>query len=89
VIEAFLAIGFGIAVGSIALVGFGFDSVIEVFAASVVIWELRGIGGQGRERVALGLIAVSFVVMKEKGLVDALTTDHNSEQAGFVRLLAQ
>ena len=29
--------------------------------------------------------AVSFVVMKEKGLLDALTTDHNFEQAGFVR----
>ena len=33
--------------------------------------------------------AVSFVLMKDKGLLDALTTDHNFEQAGFVRLLAQ
>jgi len=33
--------------------------------------------------------AVSFVVMNEKGLSDSLTTDHNFEQAGFVRLLAQ
>ncbi len=31
----------GIAAASIALVGFGFDSLIEVFAASVVIWELK------------------------------------------------
>jgi predicted nucleic acid-binding protein len=31
--------------------------------------------------------AVSFVVMKERGIVAALTTDHNFEQAGFIRLL--
>jgi divalent metal cation (Fe/Co/Zn/Cd) transporter len=62
VIEAVVAVGFGIAAGSIALVGFGFDSVIEVVAASVVIWELRGIG-EGRERFALRLIAVSFFVL--------------------------
>ena len=29
----------------------------------------------------------SFVLMKELGITDALTTDHNFEQAGFVRLL--
>jgi len=31
--------------------------------------------------------AASFVVMQERGLVEALTTDHHFEQAGFVRLL--
>ena len=29
----------------------------------------------------------SFVVMEQRGLTDALTTDHHFEQAGFVRLL--
>jgi len=32
--------------------------------------------------------AASFVVMQERGLVEALTTDHNFEQAKFNRLLA-
>lgn len=32
--------------------------------------------------------AVSFVLMQERGLAHALTTDHHFEQAGFVRLLA-
>ena len=41
VIEACVAIGAGLVAGSIALVGFGFDSVIEVIAASVLIWRLR------------------------------------------------
>ena len=29
----------------------------------------------------------SFVVMQQRGLTDALTTDHHFEQAGFIRLL--
>lgn len=41
VVEAFVAIGAGWLAGSIALVGFGLDSVIEVTAASVLIWRLR------------------------------------------------
>jgi predicted nucleic acid-binding protein len=32
--------------------------------------------------------AVSFLVMREKGLTDALTTDRHFEQAGFRRLLS-
>jgi divalent metal cation (Fe/Co/Zn/Cd) transporter len=61
-VETFVAVGFGLAAGSIALVGFGFDSLVEVFAASVVMWELRGVG-KDRERLALRLIAVSFFAL--------------------------
>jgi predicted nucleic acid-binding protein len=31
--------------------------------------------------------AVSFVVMQQRDITEALTTDHRFEQAGFVRLL--
>jgi len=31
--------------------------------------------------------AASFIVMQEHGMIEALTTDHHFEQAGFVRLL--
>lgn len=62
-IEAVVAIGAGIAASSIALVGFGFDSSIEGFAASVVIWQLRGAHDEERERRALRLIAITFFVL--------------------------
>lgn len=62
VIEGAVAVTAGLAAGSIALVGFGIDSTIEVFAASVVIWQLRG-GAHARTRTALRLIAISFFVL--------------------------
>jgi len=62
VVEALAGIGSGIAAGSAALVGFGLDSVVEVFAAVVVVWQLRGMGEE-RERSALRLIAVSFFLL--------------------------
>lgn len=49
-----------VASGSIALAGFGVDSLIEIVASSVVVWELRGEQGSRRERLALKIIAVAF-----------------------------
>jgi len=40
VIEAVVAIGGGVLAGSIALVGFGLDSVVEVSSALVIVWRL-------------------------------------------------
>lgn len=62
VIEGAVAVTAGLAAGSIALVGFGIDSTIEVFAASVVIWQLRG-GAHARMHTALRLIAITFFVL--------------------------
>jgi divalent metal cation (Fe/Co/Zn/Cd) transporter len=44
---------------SVALAGFGLDSLIEVGASAVVLWELTGIGLH-RQRRALRLIGVAF-----------------------------
>jgi divalent metal cation (Fe/Co/Zn/Cd) transporter len=41
VIEAIVSIGAGVAAGSIALVAFGVDSVIELISAGVLLWRLR------------------------------------------------
>jgi divalent metal cation (Fe/Co/Zn/Cd) transporter len=44
---------------SAALIGFGIDSAIEIFASLVVVWELTGVPKE-RERRALGLISAAF-----------------------------
>lgn len=58
--EAAVAITAGVAAGSIALVGFGLDSVIEFAAAGIVVWQLRG---EGRETRAVRLIGVTFFAL--------------------------
>ncbi|TFV79357.1 cation transporter [Blastococcus sp. CT_GayMR19] len=62
VVEGTVAVTAGLLAGSIALVGFGIDSAIEVFAALVVIWQLRKDGKQ-RYTLALRLIALSFFLL--------------------------
>ena len=51
-----------IAARSVALAGFGLDSLIEIGASTVVIWELSGTG-QARQRRALRLIGYAFAVL--------------------------
>jgi divalent metal cation (Fe/Co/Zn/Cd) transporter len=64
VAEAAIAITAGLAAASIALIGFGLDSVIELFSATIVIWQLRGeITGQDRETRAVRLIGVTFFAL--------------------------
>ncbi len=45
---------------SVALAGFGLDSVIEIFASVVVVWQLNGTATPARERQALRLIGAAF-----------------------------
>jgi len=51
-----------LAARSIALAGFGLDSLIEIFASIVVVWQLPG-ATAGRERKALRLIGVAFALL--------------------------
>jgi divalent metal cation (Fe/Co/Zn/Cd) transporter len=64
-IEFAIAIGAGIAAGSIALIGFGADSLVEALAGSVIVWLFTGGRGSSHaaERRAQQLIAVSFFVL--------------------------
>jgi divalent metal cation (Fe/Co/Zn/Cd) transporter len=47
---------------SVALAGFGLDSLIEIGASTVVIWELSGIGAE-RQRRGLRLIGYAFAAL--------------------------
>jgi divalent metal cation (Fe/Co/Zn/Cd) transporter len=66
-LEAVVALVAGITVGSVALTAFGIDSIIEVFAALVVLVELRGHAVHDEdghtERLFLRLISGSFFAL--------------------------
>lgn len=47
---------------SVALAGFGLDSLIEIFASLVVVWQLKGVN-QPREKLALRLIGTAFFAL--------------------------
>lgn len=61
-VEAAVAVSAGIIASSIALIGFGLDSVIEFFAAGVVLWQFRGVSAE-REQRAVRLIGISFFAL--------------------------
>jgi divalent metal cation (Fe/Co/Zn/Cd) transporter len=67
VLEAIVALGAGFAAGSVALVGFGLDSVIEVTASGAAQWRLRAdLAAARRERVertTLRIIGWSFLAL--------------------------
>jgi divalent metal cation (Fe/Co/Zn/Cd) transporter len=65
VLEAGIAIAAGVVAGSVALVGFGADSLIEAAAGLVVLWLVTGerLSFRHAERRAQQLIAVSFALL--------------------------
>lgn len=62
-LEAIVAVTAGVIAGSVALVGFGLDSVVEVSSGLVILWQFRHRLPESRERLALRLIAVSFFAL--------------------------
>lgn len=59
-LEAVIAISAGLVAGSVALVGFGLDSVVEVSSGLIILWQFRHRMPESRERQALRLMAISF-----------------------------
>lgn len=62
-IEAVVAISAGTIAGSVALVGFGLDSIVEVASGLIILWQFRHKLPETRERRALRLIALSFFAL--------------------------
>jgi divalent metal cation (Fe/Co/Zn/Cd) transporter len=69
-LEGVLAIVAGLLAGSVALVAFGLDSSVEVFASAVVVWELRGVDRR-RERRAVRAIGAAYLVVAVYILLDS------------------
>jgi len=64
-VEFAIAVGAGIVAGSVALIGFGIDSLIESLAAFVIVWLFTGGRGSSErsERSAQRMIAASYFVL--------------------------
>jgi divalent metal cation (Fe/Co/Zn/Cd) transporter len=57
-----LVLGTAAAARSVALAGFGLDSLIEIIASAVVVWQLKGTD-KALEQKALRLIGVAFILL--------------------------
>ena len=78
-LEASVAVGSGMAAGSVVLVAFGLDSAIEVVSATVVLVHLRAVlvgdePNAARQRRALRTIAFTFFALAGYVTVDAVLT---------------
>ncbi len=69
-LEAIIAVSAGLLAGSIALVSFGIDSVIEVSSGAIILWRL--VSGEHRERLALKLVGISFLLLAAYVALDAV-----------------
>jgi divalent metal cation (Fe/Co/Zn/Cd) transporter len=75
-IEFVIAVAAGIGAGSIALIGFGFDSLIEAVAGFVIVWLFTGsrLISETAERRAQQLIASSYFVLAAYVAVESVRT---------------
>jgi divalent metal cation (Fe/Co/Zn/Cd) transporter len=66
-LEGLIAVAAGLLAGSIALVGFGFDSLIEVTSGAVLLWRLHADVDEARrervESISVRIVGICFVVL--------------------------
>jgi divalent metal cation (Fe/Co/Zn/Cd) transporter len=77
-LEGLIAIIAGFIAGSIALVGFGFDSIIEVTSGLALLWRLRADTDEVRrervEAITLRIVGVAFIVLAVYVAYDSVTS---------------
>ncbi len=91
VVEAGIAISAGLVAGSIALVGFGLDSIVEVSSGLIILWQFRHPLPESREQTALRLMALSFFGLATYVTfesVRSLTTGQEAESSSLGMVLA-
>lgn len=89
IVEAAVAISAGVAAGSIALVGFGADSLIEVTSAGMLVWRLRKAGPEAsaeeqghRERRAMLVVGGTFFLLAAYVAYESLIELLGGKRAG-------
>lgn len=61
VVEGAVAVVSGVITGSLSLVAFGLESVLEVLSSSVAVWEMHG-SGKSRDQRSFRLLGIAFFV---------------------------
>ena len=95
-LEGLIAVVAGLFAGSIALVGFGFDSVIEVISGATLLWRLNTrrdhADAERAEKIALKIVGISFLLLAAYVLFDSgkslLRREHPSESIPGIILAA-
>jgi len=96
IIEAAVALWSGYSASSTALVGFGFDSIIESAAAGVLLWRVRvesagASPGQieHAERRVHRFVGITFFLLSFYVLIDAITTlfNHSLPEKSLVGII--
>ena len=72
VLEAVVAVTAGLLAGSVALTGFGLDSVVEVSSGVIILWQFRHRLPESRERQALRLMALAFFALAAYVAVESI-----------------
>jgi divalent metal cation (Fe/Co/Zn/Cd) transporter len=85
IIEAIVAITAGTIASSVALVGFGLDSIVEVSSAAAVAWQFSArepAVRERREKATLRIIALSFFALAAYVAADAVRALTGTDEAG-------
>lgn len=90
IIEGVVAVSAGIAAGSVALVGFGLDSAVEVSSGLIILWQFSHTMPESRERQALRLLACSFFALaayvgfeSARALITGAQAEHSTVGIGL------
>lgn len=89
VFEGLSSILIGMLTGSVSLVAYGLESSIEVFASGVTVWTLKGTGG-GREKKALKMIGLAYLIVSAYVFIDAaqsLLAGHHANRSTVAVIL--
>lgn len=82
VVEGVVAIAAGAAAGSVALVGFGLDSMVEVSSGLVIVWQFSHRVPQAREQRALRVLAIAFFALAAYVGAESVRALVNGSQPG-------
>jgi len=76
-LEGLIAVGLGLLAGSVALVGFGLDSAIEVTSGAALLWRLSRDSSPAREhaeQITLKIVGWSFLALAAYVVYDSLVS---------------